>query len=35
MVTHEASERDVKAALAAIAASGVAARPPRLIRIEE
>jgi homoserine dehydrogenase len=35
MLTHEALERDVKRALEAIARSGVAAAPPRLIRIQE
>ncbi|MDP9148319.1 MAG: homoserine dehydrogenase [Myxococcota bacterium] len=35
MLTHEASERDVTLALDAIAASGVVASPPRLIRIQE
>jgi homoserine dehydrogenase len=35
MLTHEASDRDVKRALAAIAASDVAAGMPRLIRVQE
>ena len=35
MLTHEASDRDVKRALAAIAASDVAAGVPRLIRVQE
>ncbi len=35
MLTHEALERDVRRALEAIARSGVAAAPPRLIRIQE
>jgi homoserine dehydrogenase len=35
MLTHEAVERDVRRALEAIAKSGVAAGPPRLIRIQE
>jgi homoserine dehydrogenase len=35
MLTHEAGERDVRQALEAIARSGVAASPPRLIRIQE
>jgi homoserine dehydrogenase len=35
MLTHEASERSVRSALAGIVRSGVAAAPPRLIRIAE
>jgi homoserine dehydrogenase len=35
MLTHEAAERDVRAALAAITGSGVVASAPRLIRIQE
>jgi homoserine dehydrogenase len=35
MLTHEASDRDVKRALAVIAASDVAAGVPRLIRVQE
>jgi homoserine dehydrogenase len=35
MLTHEATERDVKGALEGIAQSGIAATPPRLIRIQE
>jgi homoserine dehydrogenase len=35
MLTHEASERDVRSALNEITRSGVAASPPRLLRIEE
>jgi hypothetical protein len=35
MLTHEAVERDVQRALRAIEASGVAAGPPRLIRVQE
>ena len=35
MLTHEASERDVRRALEAIAGSGVAASAPRLLRIQE
>jgi homoserine dehydrogenase len=35
MLTHEAFERDVARALAAIAESGAVAAPPRLIRIQE
>jgi homoserine dehydrogenase len=35
MLTHDAMERDVRGALEGIARSGVAAAPPRLIRIQE
>ena len=35
MLTHDALERDVRGALEAIARSGFAAAPPRLIRIQE
>jgi len=35
MLTHDALERDVRRALEGIVRSGVAAAPPRLIRIEE
>jgi len=35
MLTHEAVERDVQRAMASIAGSGVAALPPRLIRIQQ
>ncbi len=35
MLTHEAVERDVRRALDAIARSGVAATPPKLLRIQE
>ena len=35
MLTHEASERDVRRALEAISRSGVVAAPPRVIRIQE
>jgi homoserine dehydrogenase len=35
MLTHDAVERDVRRALEVIGRSGVAAAPPRLIRIEE
>jgi homoserine dehydrogenase len=35
MLTHDAVERDVRRALDTIARSGVAAAPPRLIRIQE
>jgi homoserine dehydrogenase len=35
MLTHEALERDVRRALGVIERSGVAAAPPRLIRIQE
>jgi homoserine dehydrogenase len=35
MLTHEAVERDVRSALNEITRSGVAASPPRLLRIEE
>jgi homoserine dehydrogenase len=35
MLTHDAVERDVRRALDGIARSGVAAAPPRLIRIQE
>jgi homoserine dehydrogenase len=35
MLTHEALERDVRRALQGIERSGVAAAPPRLIRIQE
>jgi homoserine dehydrogenase len=35
MLTHDAQERDVQRAMAAIARSGIAAVPPRLIRIQE
>jgi hypothetical protein len=35
MLTHESLERDVRLALEAIAGSGVAASPARLLRIQE
>lgn len=35
MLTHDAQERDIRRALAGIVESGVAAAPPRLIRIQE
>jgi homoserine dehydrogenase len=35
MLTHEATERDVRRALADISRSGVVASPPRVIRIQE
>lgn len=35
MLTHEAVERDVRRALDAIARSGVAATPPKVLRIQE
>jgi homoserine dehydrogenase len=35
MLTHEAVERDVRSALSEITRSGVAASPPRLLRIQE
>ncbi len=35
MLTHEAAERDVRRALDVIGGSGVAASPPRFIRIQE
>ncbi len=35
MLTHESTERDVRRALEAIAGSGVAASPTRLLRIQE
>ncbi len=35
MLTHEAVERDIQLALEAIAASGIVASAPRLIRIQE
>src|SRR5579872_1726448 len=35
MLTHEAVERDVRRALDVVSRSGVAARPPRLLRVQE